>query len=46
MNGNETNPVPVEENELAEMTEEKKIQSDQLRFILPLELKKLMRLPN
>ena len=47
VNVNETNLVPVEETEPAENTEKNKgIQSDQLRFLLPLELKKLMRLPN
>ena len=48
LNANETNPVPVEETEPAENREKKKklIQSDQLRFLLPIELKKLIRLPN
>ena len=47
INVNETNSVPVGVTEPAENTEKNKlIQFDQLRFLLPLELKKLMRLPN
>ena len=46
-NVNETNPVPLEETEPAENTEKNKlIHLDQFRFLLPLELKKLMRIPN
>ena len=39
VNVNEINPMPVEETEPAKSTEKK---SDQLIFLVPLELKKLM----
>ena len=46
VNVNKTNPVPVEETESAENTESKQNSLDQLRFLLPLYLEKLMRLLN
>ena len=46
VNVNETNPVPVEETEPAENTENNQNQLDRSRFLLPLNLEKLLRLLN
>ena len=46
LNVNDTNPVPVEETKPAKKNQRGKLfYSEHLRYILPLELRKLMRLP-